>query len=42
MSGQAMVGQAGLDMIASGNGNDSTDFQVALEVAIVNVDAVAL
>ena len=41
MSGQAIVGQAVPGMLASGDGNDSTDSQVVLGVANVHVDAVA-
>ena len=37
MSGQAMVGQAGKSMLASGDGNDSTD-----SWSHVDVDAVVL
>ena len=41
-SGQAMVGQAGPGMLASGDGNDSTDSQVVLGVANVHVNAAVL
>ena len=37
MSGQAMIGQAVPGMLASGNGNDSTDSQVVLGDALVYV-----
>ena len=42
MSDQVMVGQAAPGTLASGNGNDNTDSQVVLGVAIVHVDAVLL
>ena len=42
MSDQAMVGQAGPGTVASGDGNDSTDCQIALGVANVHVVALVL
>ena len=42
MSGQARVGQAGPGTLASGDDNDSTDFQAALGVANIHMDVVML
>ena len=39
---QTIIGQAGLKSLATGDGNDSTDSQVALGVANVYVDEVVL
>ena len=42
MLGQAVISQAGPSMLASDDGNDSTDSQVVLVVANVQVDALVL
>ena len=42
MSGQDMLGQAGPDTLASGDGNDSTDSQVVPGVSNVRVHVVVV